>query len=94
MSTWNDLAKHQRATDTRHMLELFAEDANRAADFSIRAGEMLLDYSKTNIDATCRDMLIALAQAQGVAAKRDAMFAREDQRDRGPRRAAYRAARR
>ena len=77
MSTWNDLAKHQRATDTRHMLELFAEDANRAADFSIRAGEMLLDYSKTNIDATCRDMLIALAQAQGVAAKRDAMFAGE-----------------
>ncbi|SUZ33536.1 Glucose-6-phosphate isomerase [Roseibaca ekhonensis] len=77
MSTWNDLAKHQRATDTRHMLELFTQDPDRANGFSIRAGEMLLDYSKTNIDADCRDLLVGLAEAQGVAAKRDAMFAGE-----------------
>ena len=50
---------------------------NRARGFSIRAGEMLLDYSKTNIDAKCRDLLVGLAEAQGVAEKRDAMFAGE-----------------
>ena len=77
MSTWNDLAKHQRASDTRHMLELFEGDPDRAQKFSIRAGEMLLDYSKTNIDAKCRELLVGLADAQGLAEKRDAMFTGE-----------------
>jgi hypothetical protein len=33
-------------------------DAGRAADFSVRADGMLFDYSKTNIDATARDLLL------------------------------------
>jgi glucose-6-phosphate isomerase len=74
MTNWNDLAKHQRATEARHILELFDADAGRAQDFSIRAGGMLFDYSKTNIDATCRDMLVTLAEAAGLAEKRAAMF--------------------
>ena len=74
MTNWNDLAKHQRATEARHILELFDADAGRAQDFSIRAGGMLFDYSKTNIDATCRDLLVALAEGAGLADKRAAMF--------------------
>jgi glucose-6-phosphate isomerase len=35
---------------------------------------MLFDYSKTNIDATARDLLIGLLDATGVAEKREAMF--------------------
>ncbi len=74
MSTWNDLAKHQRATEARHILDLFDTDAGRAQDFSIRAGGMLFDYSKTNIDDACRDFLVELAEGAGLSAKRAAMF--------------------
>ncbi|SHI29735.1 glucose-6-phosphate isomerase [Wenxinia saemankumensis] len=49
-------------------------EGGRAEDFSIRLGEMLLDYSKTNIDGETRDALIALLDEAGVAEKRAAMF--------------------
>ncbi|MCC5964121.1 MAG: glucose-6-phosphate isomerase [Rhodobacteraceae bacterium] len=73
MSLWNELAKHQRACEGRHILDLF-EDAGRAADFTVAAGAMRLDYSKTNIDPQARDLLVALAEESGVARARDAMF--------------------
>ena len=67
--------------------------AGPAAAFSAQAGDMLFDYSKTNIDADTRDALLALAEAADVAGKREAMFSgADDQRDRRPRRAAHRAA--
>ena len=71
---WNALAKSHTATKDRAILDLFA-DPTRATDFSSRLGDMLFDYSKTNIDAVTRDQLLALATASNVAAKRDAMFA-------------------
>ena len=74
MTPWNDLAKHQRATEARHILDLFAADPARAQDFSVQADGMLFDYSKTNIDAPGRDMLVALAEAAGLDARRADMF--------------------
>ncbi len=49
-------------------------DADRAEGFSLRALGMLCDYSKTNIDAEGRRLLLALAAASGVEARREAMF--------------------
>jgi glucose-6-phosphate isomerase len=71
---WSALRDHQAAVQNRPILSLFA-DPDRANRFTARAAAMLLDYSKTNLDDTGRDLLIALAQAAGVEAKRDAMFA-------------------
>ena len=71
---WKSLAKSHSDTKGRAILDLF-KDENRAADFSARLGDMLFDYSKTNIDAAARDQLLALAAQAGVAGKRDAMFA-------------------
>ncbi|MEL6912937.1 MAG: glucose-6-phosphate isomerase [Pseudomonadota bacterium] len=59
-----------RAVEDRAILDLF--DAGRAADFSVEADGLLFDYSKTNIDAETRDMLLALAGP--VAQAREAMF--------------------
>jgi glucose-6-phosphate isomerase len=73
MSLWDDLKHHHADHADRSILSLFAS-GSRAAAFSIRAGDMLFDYSKTNIDAHARDMLIRLVEASEVAAKRDAMF--------------------
>ncbi len=72
---WQALKDHHAQRGGRSILELFADDPQRAHRFSARAGAMLFDYSKTAIDDTARDLLIALAEGSGVAAKRDAMFA-------------------
>lgn len=46
----------------------------RADDFSVQAGDLLFDYSKTAMDDAGRDLLIEMYNSAGVAAKRDAMF--------------------
>jgi glucose-6-phosphate isomerase len=71
---WKTLAKSHSETKDRAILDLFGNES-RATDFSARLGDMLFDYSKTNIDTVTRDQLLALAIALKVAAKRDAMFA-------------------
>jgi glucose-6-phosphate isomerase len=71
--TWAALTDHHARVADRAILSLF--DDARAAAFSARSGDMLFDYSKTNIDAEGRALLLKLAEAAGVAAKRDAMFA-------------------
>ena len=70
---WHALVVHHALVAERPILALF--DDNRAADFSARLDDMLFDYSKTNIDAEGRALLLALAEATGVAERRDAMFA-------------------
>ncbi|MFM2391549.1 MAG: hypothetical protein RLZZ437_3104 [Pseudomonadota bacterium] len=70
---WQALADHHAAVKDRNILSLF--DAGRAGAFSARSGEMLFDYAKTNIDSVAKGLLINLAVASEVAAKRDAMFA-------------------
>jgi len=72
---WNALKTHHAAVSDRKFIELV--DADRANDFSVIASDMRLDYAKTNIDRTGRDLLIDLLNTAGVAAKRDAMFAGE-----------------
>ncbi|MBD1205615.1 MAG: glucose-6-phosphate isomerase [Rhodobacteraceae bacterium] len=71
---WAALAAHHEAVKDRRILDLFADPA-RAGAFTAEADGMRLDWSKTNIDAEGRRLLVALAEGAGVAAKRDAMFA-------------------
>jgi len=73
---WQALDTHHATVADRSILGLF-DDPGRAADFSARLGDMLFDYSKTNLDARGRALLLALATAAGVEARRDAMFAGE-----------------
>ena len=76
MSLGDDLRFHRKTHADRPILSLF-DGTDRARHFSIRADGLLFDYSKTAIDAHARDLLIRLAEASGVAGKRDAMFAGE-----------------
>ncbi|KIN65098.1 Glucose-6-phosphate isomerase [Sulfitobacter noctilucicola] len=76
MDIWDTLRTRQDAIAERPILALF-EGTDRAAEFSLSTQYMAFDYSKTNIDADTRADLIALAEAAGVAQKRDAMFAGE-----------------
>jgi glucose-6-phosphate isomerase len=68
---WDQLAAHYSRVKARQILSLF-ENAGRASEFSVESDVLLLDYSKTNIDAAAKSLLLDLTA--DVAAKRDAMF--------------------
>ena len=70
---WQALRDHHARVKARPILTLF-QGQGRAQQFSARAGDMLLDYSKTNIDETAMSLLLELAEVSGIAAKRAAMF--------------------
>jgi glucose-6-phosphate isomerase len=70
---WTRLKAAAGRAAGRHILDLFDDD--RAAAFSIRAGDLLFDYSKTNLDAATRDLLVAMTDEAGLPARRDDMFA-------------------
>ncbi|SIO22225.1 glucose-6-phosphate isomerase [Rhodovulum sp. ES.010] len=74
--TWRRLDAKAHAVRDRSILSLF-EAGDRAAAFSVRAEGMLFDYSKTNIDAETRELLLELARAAGVETRREAMFVGE-----------------
>ena len=73
---WQALRDHHDKVKARPILKLF-EGSGRAQQFSVKAGEMMLDFSKTNIDEAGICLLLELAEVSGVAAKRDAMFGGE-----------------
>jgi glucose-6-phosphate isomerase len=51
------------------------DDPERAGTFSVEAGGLLFDYSKTAMDAEDRALLVGMYETAGVPARRDAMFA-------------------
>ncbi len=69
---FDTLVAKAKSVETRTIISLF--DDSRASDFSVTADGLLFDYSKTNIDAETREMLIDIANKTGVADKRAAMF--------------------
>lgn len=72
---WHMLMSNWATNSERRIVDLF--DDARFDDFSVRQGDMLLDYSKTNIDTDSLNLLVELAQEAGVETRRDAMFSGE-----------------
>jgi glucose-6-phosphate isomerase len=71
---WTGLQAAAKAARGRRILDLL-DDPARAGDFSVEAGGLFFDYSKTQMTAADRALLFAMAEEAGVAARRDAMFA-------------------
>lgn len=71
-----DFSKLKSAAKTAAETPIFDRfsDPERARAFSINAGDMLFDYSKTSIDAAGRQVLLDLYDAGQVDARREAMF--------------------
>ncbi|MDQ0994062.1 glucose-6-phosphate isomerase [Streptomyces sp. V3I7] len=70
---WTALADH-RAEWHAGLRELFAEDPARAERYTVRVGDLLIDYSKNLITDTTLALLQELATATDVFGLRDAMF--------------------
>src|SRR5215210_48741 len=60
-----------------HLRELFAADPLRATRYQLRAGDLVIDYSKHQIDDDVMRRLLAVAAAANVERRRAAMFAGE-----------------
>jgi glucose-6-phosphate isomerase len=75
--TWKKLEKHHKAITHIHMRDLFEKDPKRFATFSLRLGDLLLDYSKNRITAETMGLLYSLAREAGVEVMRDKLFAGE-----------------
>ncbi|MFG2331340.1 glucose-6-phosphate isomerase [Streptomyces sp. NPDC048604] len=74
MPEWAALAKHREQLGDTRLRELFAADADRGAAYTLRVGELHLDYSKNLVTDETLALLRELAAATGVAELRDAMF--------------------
>jgi glucose-6-phosphate isomerase len=74
---WQALAAHHDAIKDVHLRTLFADDPARAEKFSVEGAGLFLDYSKNRITEETIALLLQLAEARGVAKRRDAMFAGE-----------------
>ncbi len=71
---WQALAAHHRQAAALSMRELFAADPGRFAKFSLRLGDMLLDYSKNRVTEETMRLLLDLARAADVEGWRERMF--------------------
>ena len=61
-SEWKALESHYAETKDVHLRELFT-DAGRAAQFTLQAEDLLLDYSKNRITTETMEKLVALAES-------------------------------
>ncbi|MFO1105665.1 MAG: glucose-6-phosphate isomerase [Amaricoccus sp.] len=71
---WEALMEAGAAARERRITHLFERDPDRFRDFSVGLDDMLLDFSKVNLDLQALGLLVELAEARGVPAHRDAMF--------------------
>ena len=76
-AAWKALKEHQREMAGVHMRDLFDEDPDRFAKFSVQLGDMLFDYSKNRITDRTISLLIELARQAGLAGQIEAMFSGE-----------------
>ncbi|MER6023268.1 glucose-6-phosphate isomerase [Streptomyces anulatus] len=71
---WTALAKHREELGAPQLRELFARRPDRGTAYTLRVGDLHLDYSKHLVTDETLRLLRELAAATGVAELRDAMF--------------------
>jgi glucose-6-phosphate isomerase len=71
---WKALEKHHGEIGERHLRDFFAEDPDRGTRLVAEGAGLFLDYSKNRITDETLTLLRQLADEQGVAERRDAMF--------------------
>ena len=73
MSDWTAI----EALPSPKLVDLFDQDDSRLQRFSLDVAGIHFDWSKTHLTKDAVEAFVALAQAQDLAGKRDAMFGGE-----------------
>ncbi|MBJ7400252.1 glucose-6-phosphate isomerase [Mycolicibacterium sp.] len=76
-AAWNALRRHHDQIADKNLRELFAADPDRGRRLTLTVGDLYIDYSKHRVDTETLALLIDLARAADLEARRDAMFAGE-----------------
>jgi glucose-6-phosphate isomerase len=71
---WTQLSDHHSKIKKTPIRELFSKNSDRFAQFSLSLDNLLVDFSKTSLDDTARDLLVHLARDSEIERKRDDMF--------------------
>ncbi|TXS08365.1 MULTISPECIES: glucose-6-phosphate isomerase [unclassified Streptomyces] len=71
---WAALGKHREEFGDTHLRRLFADAPDRGTAYTLRVGDLHIDYSKHLVTDETLRLLRGLADATGVAGLRDAMF--------------------
>ena len=71
---WRALAEHHLRIEDTHLRQLFADDPDRGTQFTVRAGDLYLDYSKNRLTRETIDLLVSLAERVGLRVRTEAMF--------------------
>ncbi|MFF9375166.1 glucose-6-phosphate isomerase [Streptomyces griseoluteus] len=71
---WAALKEHREGFGGTGLRELFDADPERGRTYTVRAGDLYIDYSKQLVDADALRLLRELAVATDVFGLRDAMF--------------------
>ena len=76
-AAWSALHKAHAGIEKTRVSALFDEDSRRFEALSFRLDDLLIDFSKCKLTGDIVNQLVALAEAAGVPAAREAMFAGE-----------------
>src|SRR5512147_2229768 len=74
---WKALQAHGKGLAGLHLRELFARDPGRGQRLVAEGAGLFLDYSKQRVTEETVRLLVALAEARGLPARREAMFTGE-----------------
>jgi glucose-6-phosphate isomerase len=74
---WQALVEHQKEIFPLHMRDMFDQEPDRFSRYSLRVGDMLLDYSKNRITDKTLSLLFQLARDMNVEGMREKMFSGE-----------------
>ena len=77
LAAWKNLNNHRNEMETVKMREMFAQQPDRFANFSLFLGDILFDHSKNRISVETVKLLIDLANEVGLRKMIDAMFSGE-----------------
>ncbi len=74
LASWKTLQQHYKKAKKLHLRDLFEEDPKRFEKFSVRFGDILLDYSKNRITSETMKLLFQLARETKVKKWIEKMF--------------------
>ncbi len=74
LQAWKALQQHYKQVKKLHLRDLFEKDPKRFEKFSVRFGDLLLDYSKNRITSETMKLLVQLAREAKVKKWIEKMF--------------------
>ena len=74
LPAWKKLERHQGEISRVLLNDLFANNPERATDFSIEVAPLFIDYSKQPVNHDTINLLLELAEASGLKARIEDLF--------------------